>query len=276
MSADPQLGLVYLPVELPTGDYYGGHRPGNGLFGESIIAVDVKTGVRKWHYQLVHHGIWDYDIPCAPILFDQKVNGKRSRPSATDQAGLGLHVQPRDGAADLADRRAPRGEGKRAWRVVLANAAACHQATGFRSTGFQRGRPDRFHAGAERRGETDCRQLQVGTDLHDAAGQHVAPSSGHVDVARGHGRRELAGWLTRSGDELPVHLRELGCAVARHGQARPDPIRYGLRVRDGARDPNAAPTTGRGGGGGGEGGGGLTVQGLPLTKPPYATSRPST
>src|SRR6478672_6898076 len=76
MSADPELGLVYLPVELPTGDYYGGHRPGNGLFGESIIAVNVKTGVRKWHYQLVHHGIWDMDIPCAPILADINVNGR--------------------------------------------------------------------------------------------------------------------------------------------------------------------------------------------------------
>src|SRR3984885_4019764 len=76
ISVDEQLGLAYLPVELPTGDYYGGHRPGNGLFGESIVAVDLKTGVRKWHYQLVHHGIWDFDIPCAPILVDITVNGK--------------------------------------------------------------------------------------------------------------------------------------------------------------------------------------------------------
>ena len=76
MSADPELGLVYLPVELPTGDYYGGHRPGNNLFAESIVALDIKTGQRKWHYQLVHHGIWDFDIPCAPILMDIVVNGK--------------------------------------------------------------------------------------------------------------------------------------------------------------------------------------------------------
>ena len=53
-----------------------GHRPGNGLFGESIVAVDLKTGQRKWHYQLVHHGIWDSDIPCAPILVDVNVNGR--------------------------------------------------------------------------------------------------------------------------------------------------------------------------------------------------------
>jgi quinoprotein glucose dehydrogenase len=77
MSVDEELGLVYLPVELPTGDYYGGHRPGKGLFGESVVAVDLQTGKRKWHYQLVHHGIWDMDIPCAPILADIVVNGRR-------------------------------------------------------------------------------------------------------------------------------------------------------------------------------------------------------
>jgi quinoprotein glucose dehydrogenase len=76
MSVDEDLGLVYLPVELPTGDYYGGHRPGAGLYGESVVAVDFQTGKRKWHYQLVHHGIWDMDIPCAPILMDITVNGR--------------------------------------------------------------------------------------------------------------------------------------------------------------------------------------------------------
>jgi quinoprotein glucose dehydrogenase len=76
ISVDEQLGLVYLPVELPTGDYFGAHRPGNNLFGETLVAVDLKTGQRKWHYQLVHHGIWDMDIPCAPILADLVVNGR--------------------------------------------------------------------------------------------------------------------------------------------------------------------------------------------------------
>jgi quinoprotein glucose dehydrogenase len=75
-SVDEELGLVYLPVELPTGDYYGGHRPGNGLFGESLVAVDFTTGKRLWHYQLIHHGVWDYDIPCAPILADITVGGR--------------------------------------------------------------------------------------------------------------------------------------------------------------------------------------------------------
>ena len=76
LTVDEELGLVYLPVESPTGDYYGGHRPGNNLYGESLVCVDLQTGVKKWHYQLVHHPIWDFDISAAPILADINVDGK--------------------------------------------------------------------------------------------------------------------------------------------------------------------------------------------------------
>ncbi|HLZ52734.1 MAG TPA: pyrroloquinoline quinone-dependent dehydrogenase [Candidatus Acidoferrum sp.] len=76
ITVDEQLGLVYLPVESPTSDYYGGHRPGNNLFGESLVCVDLKTGQRKWHFQLVHHPLWDMDISSAPILADIVVDGK--------------------------------------------------------------------------------------------------------------------------------------------------------------------------------------------------------
>jgi quinoprotein glucose dehydrogenase len=75
-SADPDLGLVYIPVGMPLMDEYGGHRPGNGLFGTSLVAIDVKTGQRKWHFQMVHHDIWDYDNPMAPNLMDITVNGR--------------------------------------------------------------------------------------------------------------------------------------------------------------------------------------------------------
>jgi len=90
ISVDLELGMAYLPVEMPTHDYYGGARPGNGLFGETLVAVDLKTGQRKWHYQLVHHGIWDMDIPCAPILVDVTLNGKTIKAVAqpTKQAFL--------------------------------------------------------------------------------------------------------------------------------------------------------------------------------------------
>jgi quinoprotein glucose dehydrogenase len=76
ITVDEDAGLVYLPVEDPTSDLYGGHRPGNNLFGDSLVCVDLKTGQRKWHYQIVHHPIWDYDMPAAPLLMDINVNGK--------------------------------------------------------------------------------------------------------------------------------------------------------------------------------------------------------
>jgi quinoprotein glucose dehydrogenase len=75
-SADPELGLVYIPVGMPIQDEYGGHRPGNNLFATSLVALDVKTGKRKWHYQMVHHDIWDYDTPMAPNLLDIRINGR--------------------------------------------------------------------------------------------------------------------------------------------------------------------------------------------------------
>ena len=76
ITADPELGLVYLPVETPTSDFYGGHRPGNNLFAESLVAVDAKTGQRKWHYQFVHHPLWNYDMSSAAMLADITVNGR--------------------------------------------------------------------------------------------------------------------------------------------------------------------------------------------------------
>ncbi len=75
-TVDEELGIAYLPVEIPTGDYYGGHRPGGNLFGESLVAVDLETGRRLWHFQFVHHPIWDYDVPCPPILVDITVDGR--------------------------------------------------------------------------------------------------------------------------------------------------------------------------------------------------------
>lgn len=75
-SADEELGLVYMPVSSSTNDMYGGHRIGDNLFSQSLVAIDAETGERVWHYQLVHHGLWDYDPPAAPILMDITVDGR--------------------------------------------------------------------------------------------------------------------------------------------------------------------------------------------------------
>lgn len=76
-SCDDELGLVYLPFSTPTNDFYGGHRKGDGLFGESLVAVNAQSGKIAWYYQIVHHGLWDYDLPTAPNLMDLTVNGKK-------------------------------------------------------------------------------------------------------------------------------------------------------------------------------------------------------
>lgn len=76
MAADPELGLVYIPTNGPTIDYYGGFHPGDNLYGTSVIALDEETGERRWHYQFVHHDIWNYDTPTAPVLMDVTVDGK--------------------------------------------------------------------------------------------------------------------------------------------------------------------------------------------------------
>ncbi len=77
ISADEELGYVYLPTSTPTNDFYGGHRLGDNLYAESLVCLDARTGERVWHFQIVHHGLWDYDIPCAPNLVDITVDGKR-------------------------------------------------------------------------------------------------------------------------------------------------------------------------------------------------------
>ena len=76
MSADPELGYIYLPTNTAAPDYYGGHRLGDNLFAESVVALDIETGERVWHFQAVHHGLWDYDFPAAPNLVDVTVDGR--------------------------------------------------------------------------------------------------------------------------------------------------------------------------------------------------------
>ena len=109
VTIDEELGLVYLPVESPTGDYYGGHRPGNNLYGESIVCLDLNTGARKWYFQMVHHPIWDFDLSAAPILADITVDGNAIKSVAVPSKQGFLYVFDRtNGKTGLAHRRARR------------------------------------------------------------------------------------------------------------------------------------------------------------------------
>jgi len=92
ITVDEEAGLAYLPVEDPTSDFYGGHRPGNNLFGDTLVCVDLKTGQRKWHFQIAHHPIWDYDLSSAPLLADITVNGKAIKAVALPTKEAFLYV----------------------------------------------------------------------------------------------------------------------------------------------------------------------------------------
>ena len=118
ISIDEELGMAYLPVESATGDYFGADRPGANLFAESLVAVDLKTGRRKWHYQLVHHGIWDHDIPCPPILVDINRNGKIIKAVAQPTKQAFLYVFDRVTGQPLwpiEERPVPKGDVPNEW-----------------------------------------------------------------------------------------------------------------------------------------------------------------
>jgi quinoprotein glucose dehydrogenase len=118
ISVDPELETVYLPVEEATGDYTGIDRPGDNLFSETLLAVDLNTGERKWHFQLVHHGIWDMDIPCAPILFDAVVDGRTVKAVAQPTKQAFLYVFDRVTGRPLwpiEERPVPKGEVPGEW-----------------------------------------------------------------------------------------------------------------------------------------------------------------
>ena len=118
ISADPDLNLAYLGIELPTGDVGGQYRRGPGLFGETIVAVDIDTGERKWHYQLVHHGLWDYDVPCAAMLLDVPVKGRTVRLLAQPTKQSFLYVLDRATGKPvwpIPERKVPKGDVPGEW-----------------------------------------------------------------------------------------------------------------------------------------------------------------
>lgn len=92
MTVDEDLGIAYFATEMPTNDYYGGHRHGDNLYSDSLIAVDLETGERLWYYQFIHHDVWDWDLPCAPILVDITVDGREIKAIAQPTKQTWLYV----------------------------------------------------------------------------------------------------------------------------------------------------------------------------------------
>ena len=150
MSADPARGLVYIPTNGATIDYFGGFRPGDNLFSTSIIALDVKTGKRVWHQQLVKHDIWNYDTPTAPILLDVNVNGRRIPGLFQITKQSWVYSYNRHTGEPIWPMVESSGAGvARAGRKAGQDAAVRDQAGAVRSAGPHRSARDRLHAGGQ-------------------------------------------------------------------------------------------------------------------------------
>src|SRR4051812_11874225 len=118
ITVDEELGLVYLPVESPTSDYYGGKRPGNNLYGESLVCVDLATGKKKWHFQFVHHPIWDHDMSSAPLIADVTVGGRARKVVAVPSKQAWLYVFDRvtgESIWPIAEKAVPQGDVPGEW-----------------------------------------------------------------------------------------------------------------------------------------------------------------
>ena len=136
LTGDEELGYVYIPVEAPSGDTYGGQRPGQNLDSDSVVCLDAKTGKKIWHYQLIHHEMWDYDIPAAPVLLDLTVNGKKIKALAQVNKSAFTFVFDRTNGQPvfpIEERPAPQGQRSRG--MVFSHAALPHQAGRVRSSG---------------------------------------------------------------------------------------------------------------------------------------------
>ena len=288
MSADAELGLVYVPVEMPTGDYYGGNRPGNNLFADSLVALDVKTRLRKWHYQTVHHDVWDWDLASAPILFDMNVNGRTVKAIAQPTKHAFLFVFNRETGEPIwpiEERPVPQSD-------VPKERTSPTQPFPTRPAPF------------DRQGITE-NDLQDLTPALRAEALEVIkrykmgplftpPVVSSVDGPLGTltlpsevgGSNWPGGSFDPANNHLYIHshAQVFVNGVVAANPAQSDMGYVGGQARGGgaggagaaggaagAPGRGAAPAAGRaaGPGGGGGGRGGTTVQGLPLIKPPY-------
>ena len=196
LTVDEELGIAYLPIEIPTGDYFGGHRPGNNLFGESLVAVDLQTGKRLWHFQLVHHPIWDYDIPCAPILADITVGGRRIKAIAQPTKQGFVYVFDRQTGQPvwpIEERPVEQGTVPTEWYSPTQPFPT--KPPPFERQGFLHRRRDRLHPGAQGGGAEDRLAVQDRPALHAADHQGQRGQDRHIDRAE---RRQLAWRFLRS------------------------------------------------------------------------------
>ena len=257
-------------TEMPTGDYYGGHRPGNNLFADSIVAIDVKTGKRIWYFQGIHHDMWDWDFPAAPILANITVNGRQIKALAQPSKQGFLYVFDRTNGQPvwpIEERPVPKGDVPGEWYSPTQPFPTKPPAYERQGVAID----DLIDFTPELRAEA----------LKVAANYKLGPIFTPPVVSQWPGPLGTlmspqatggANWQGGSLDpETGMFYIFTNSSVTPLGLIK-DPKRSDMDFIQGAApDPNAPPpVAGAPGGGGGEGGGaGITVQGLPLLKPPY-------
>jgi quinoprotein glucose dehydrogenase len=297
ITVDEQLGLVYLPVESPTGDYYGGHRPGNNLYGESLVCIDLKTGKVKWFYQLVHHPLWDMDISSAPILADINVDGRAIKAVAQPSKQGFLYVFDRVTGKPvwpIEEKPVEKGSVPGEWYAPTQPFPTKPPAYA-RNGVFKEDLIDftpamrdaaltaisKYHIGpvftppVESKLEGPLATLTMGT----ASGGTNWPGASYDPETHIVYAYACNACLTPIGlVRPPKTLSDMDFVAGTAGREATN--RAGPGENAGADSPMPArvPSAGRGGRGGastaaaaGGGGGGLAVQGLPLIKPPYGT-----
>jgi quinoprotein glucose dehydrogenase len=279
ISVDEDLGMVYLPVELPTGDYYGGHRPGKGLFGESLVAVDLRTGQRKWHYQLVHHGIWDMDIPCAPILADIVVNGRAIKAVAQPTKQAFLYVFDRVTGAPvwpIEERAVAKGDVPGEWYSPTQPFPTKPPAYDRQGTSID----ELIDFTPELRAEAlkIASRYKLGPMFTPAVvSKAEGPLATLTLATAGGGSNWAGGSFDPETHRVYVYSQASLTAL---GLVPPPPGMSDMNYIQGTATEGARTRPGSGGNAGADSpataappaentGGGLTVQGLPLVKPPY-------
>jgi quinoprotein glucose dehydrogenase len=270
MSADADLGYVYLATEMPTGDYYGGHRPGANLFSDSIVAIDVKTGKRIWYFQGIHHDMWDWDFPAAPILGNITVNGRQIRALAQPSKQGLLYVFDRTNGQPvwpIEERPVPQGDVPGEWYSPT-------QPFPTRPPAYERqgvAIDDLIDFTPQLRAEavTLASRYKLGPIFTPPV---VSQWPGPLGTLMSPQATGGANWQGGSFDpETGMFYIFTNSSVTSLGLVK-DPKRSDMDFISGvAPDPAAPPpAAGAPAGGGGEGGGpGVTVQGLPILKPPY-------
>jgi quinoprotein glucose dehydrogenase len=271
ISVDLELGMAYLPVEMPTHDYYGGARPGNNLFGETLVAVDLQTGERKWHFQLVHHGIWDMDIPCAPILADITVNGRTIKAVAQPTKQAFLYVFDRVTGQPIwpiEERPVPQGD-------VPGEKYSPTQPFPTRPAAYNRqglAVEDLIDFTPALRAEAVkvIERYKIGPIFTPPV---VSTVEGPIATVQMASQGAATNWPGGSYDpETHILYVQSQSAVATLGLVPPPPgVAPGVRYHQGTVLAGARRAGGSGSTTAAEGGAvtALTVQGLPLVKPPY-------